>query len=250
MSEYTPQTNYFILANKLNKLENALFIISFILSIFLTIFFKESIITNILSIVFLVALTVSSFAQTYFQNKGEYKRRLDFIDNSFGTKFTIDQSRGYFSNSNIKIGLRKALANVFENLFFSLNISNEMKKKSLIKMLIGGSIIFGFSMYGFAKSSLALPILQLFISKYFIEEFILLNNYTRTLEDIEKDIINILESYDALDYIKLEANVIKVLVSYECNISFSKILLDSKIFNKYNESLSEEWIGVKNKYNL
>lgn len=250
MSEYTPQTNYFKLANCLGKLENFLLILSFMISIFLSIFLKDSIISDILSMIFLVSLTITSFAQSYCQNKGEYKRRLDFIDNSFGTKFIINSSVGYFSNANVDIGLKKALVNVFENLFFSLYVANKMKTKSLIKMVIGVFIMIGFCIYGFANSSLALPILQLFLSKYFIEEFILLNNYTNTLDDIKKDIINVIESDKSLEKIKVEANIIKILISYECNISFSRILLDSNIFNKYNEYLSEKWIEVKKKYNL
>lgn len=250
MSEYTPQTNYFNLANFLSKLENFLFVISFLISIFLSIFLKDSIISDILSILFLVSLTIISFAQSYYQNKGEYKRRLDFIDNSFGTKFIIDTSIGYFSNSNVDIGLKKALVNVFENLFFSSYIANKMKNKSLIKMIIGVFIMLGFCIYGLANSSLGLPILQLFLSKYFIEDFILLNNYTKTLESIEKDIINIIECDTSLDKVKVEANIVKILISYESNISFSKILLDNNIFNKYNEYLSKKWIEIKNKYNL
>ncbi len=145
--------------------------------------------------------------------------------------------------------MNKALINVFENLFFSLNIVKKMKNNSVIKMSIGLLILLLFATYGFANSLLALPILQLFLSKYFIEEFILLNNYIRELETLEQDIIDVLTIMEMNGVIR-EGRIMKILIGYECNISYSKIMLDSKIFNRMNDELSLKWNEIKIRYNI
>lgn len=249
MSRYAPQRNYFDIAEKLNKWESIIFIISFIFSLIFSIYLKDSNFSSIVSIILLVILTVLTFSTAYYQNKGDTIRRRDFIDNSFGTKLTIYSSVDYYTNSEVEFGMNKALINVFENLFFSLNIVKKMKNNSVIKMSIGLLILLLFATYGFANSLLALPILQLFLSKYFIEEFILLNNYVRELEILEQEIIDVL-TIKEMNMVIREGRIMKILIGYECNISYSKIMLDSKIFNRMNDELSLKWNEIKIKYNI
>lgn len=249
MSSYAPQKNYLDIAANLNKLENTVFTISFIVSIVFSIWLKDSKISSIVSILLLIILTVLTFTTAYYQNKGDMIRRRDFIDNSFGTKLTIDSSVNYYTNEEVSCGINKALINVFENLIFSLSISRKMRSISIKKMGVGILVLIFFAIYGFANSVLALPILQLFLSKYFIEEFILLNNYVKELELLEQEIIELL-TVNEMDLVIREGKIIKILIAYECNISYSKIIIDSKMFFKMNSELSLKWDKIKLKYNI
>ena len=76
---------------------------------------------------------------TFF--KAEKKRRLDFIDNSFGTKLNGLRSEGYFTNDDISTGVLKLAANCFENSFFTSHITALMKRKEIFKAAV---IIFVF----------------------------------------------------------------------------------------------------------
>src|ERR1700757_3490032 len=50
----------------------------------------------------------------YIFTKAEMKRRLDWLDNSFGTNFSGKKSQNYFTNEHISPGLYKLAVNCFE----------------------------------------------------------------------------------------------------------------------------------------
>lgn len=253
MALFSPQTDFFKLSIRLSKIETYTFYSITFLSIFFTII-NLTTLGNILSILSIIILSVLKYITAYYQEKGESNRRNDFIDNSFGTKLSLDSSIGYYDNDEINNGLYKALVNLFENSYFSLQVTNVMKNKIIIKNVILLIILSISCIYGLSNSSLGLPLLQLFLSKYFIEDLIVLFNYNSKVETIFDNVKSIFDEglFDKPDISSniINGKVIKILIDYETNISNSKLLLDSKIFNQLNDELTSKWSAIKNKYSI
>lgn len=248
MAKYSPQTNYFETSKKLSKVYHISYWTVFALSIIVTVFKVNGIIDylGVISIVFLA--TLEGVSQD-FKLRAEKVRRKDFLDNSFGTRLVHDSSDEYYDNDEIDYGMKKIVANLFENSFFSFNVSKSMFKKCLpmnLTFLVGIILL---SVYGFSRNQFAIPILQLFLSRYFL--FDIVNTY-RFRNEVEK-------AFDDLKYIsnhfcnniKLsddEVKFIKILIDYEVLIAETNIRLDSKIFNQMNQKLTAEWNTLKKKY--
>jgi len=248
MAKYSPQTNYFKTSKKLTRIYNYIFWIIFLLSIILSLQ-NEAFWVNCLSISLIILLSIFELVSKHFKSRADKIRRMDFIDNSLGTKLVHDSSDEYYDNDELELGLKKITINLFENSFFSMKISEKMKKKLFCRNILLTIIIIGFAIYGFSNSVIALPILQLYLSQYFILNMIKLNSFYRNVEATFNDLKSITEN---LEYnrklTKNEFMLIKVLVDYEVNIAESNLLLDTKIFNEMNSSLTEEWQEIKYKY--
>lgn len=174
MAKYSPQTNYFKTSQKLTKVYNISYSLIFMLSILATAF-KVSVIIDYLGVVAIVFLTILEGISQDFKLKAEKVRRKDFIDNSFGTSFVHDSSKEYYDNDEIKYGMKKSIINLFENSYFSFNVSKEMFRRSIAKNLIfllGILLMVG---YGLSRNEFAIPILQLFLSRYFLLDIMYLS---------------------------------------------------------------------------
>ncbi|BDU50897.1 hypothetical protein [Haliovirga abyssi] len=249
MAKSSPQTNFFMKSLYLDRWYNKIFILIIFLSI-IFIFLKLDILVNILSILFIIVLGVLKYLIDFYREKGEIIRRRDFIDNSFGSKLHYENSEGYYDNEEIEEGLYKTIVNLFENTFFSKEISEKMKQKVLYNSIIPGIIIIGFSVLGFANSQIALPILQLFLSKIFIMKTINVWNYNKNTEDIFNRIIMLFNELKIEEIGKYEPQILNLWIEYECSISNYKLFLDSKIYNELNPILIEKWNIMKEKYKI
>lgn len=249
MSKYSPQTNYFDKVKFWNKAYNYTFWIIFLLSIIFA-FGSFNQITEYLSILALFILNILKFIANHFHENGEFERRKDMIDNSLGSMYIHDSSVEYYDNDEITTGYLKLLMNLFENSYFSYEISKRMKDKILIRNLLLSIIIIGFSIYGFSKSDIALPILQLLFSQYFLIELINITKYNSRAKKCFDRIKELLSNNEITkeNASEFKASIISILINYETNISSTKLMLDSKIFNELNEQLTQDWETIKNKY--
>ncbi len=248
MAKYSPQTNYFETSQKLSKAYTISYLIIFILSIIATIF-ELSDISEYIGIIAIIFLFVLEAISQDFKLRAERVRRKDFIDNSFGTSFVHDSSQEYYDNDELEVGMKKAMINLFENSFFSFNVSKEMLRKSIaINLLFMLGIIF-MAIYGFSRYQIAIPILQLFLSRYFLLKILKTYNFMNRVEDSFNSLKQITantENNRILD--KNEIKFLTVLVDYEVLIAESNISLDSKVFERLNDKLTEEWEQIKDKY--
>src|SRR5258708_3875368 len=81
--------------------------------------------------------------------QADSKRRDDFIDNSFGSKFSTNNSVDYFDNEEIKTGLYKAAVNLFENCFFSLSLINHVTARRIIRPSVVFVTVWVIGYFGF-----------------------------------------------------------------------------------------------------
>ncbi len=248
MAKYSPQTNYFETSQRLSKAYDISYWIVFVLSIVVTVF-KINGIIDYLGVISIVFLAILEGVSQDFKLRAEKVRRKDFIDNSFGTRFVHDSSDEYYDNDEIDYGMRKTVANLFENSFFSFNVSKAMYKKCLPINLTFLVVIILLSVYGISRNQFAIPILQLFLSRYFLLDIIntyrFRNEVEKAFDDL-KDISNHFNKDSKLS--DNEVKLIKTLIEYEVLIAETNIRLDPKVFNKLNQQLTAEWDTLKKKY--
>ena len=216
-------------------------------------FLEVNLIIDSISILALFMLLILEHIATYIIFQAEQTRRNDYFDNSFGTNYGYDPSQNYYDTDEINYGLYKMITNTFESAFFSLEISKRMFYKKLKINIVFFPIIICLAIYGFIQTSLSLPILQLFLSKFFLVELLDIYKYNSRVEKVFSDLKrlftnNLINTTESIE--KNMAEIIKLYIEYESNISDLKILLDSKIYCSLNEELTAKWNLMKENYNI
>jgi hypothetical protein len=248
MAKYTPMMSYFECSKKWNKIHKYLFLISLVTSICLSLLSHEIYVDYISIFAIVLLLAIERISKNY-KSRAEWERRKDFIDNSLGSKYVHNSSEDYYDNGEYACGLKKMALNLFENTFFSVEISKKMHGINLVTNLFLFSIILIFAISGVLNEVFALAVLQLFLSKYFLLNIIdnyRFRNITGDIFDDMKEVNNELSRN-----LKLEDSEIKLLkgiIEYEALIAETNIQLNDNIFNKFNGSLTNEWEEVKEKY--
>lgn len=248
----SPQRDYFKIAGRYTRIYDVFFWIVFIFTVIFT-FFDFSVVVDCIGIFALVTLLILEYIMNYYIFKAEETRRRDYFDNSFGTHYGDDPSQNYYDTDEINYGVYKMIVNTFESALFSLEISKRMENRILIKNLLFLVIIIGLAIYGFIQTTFSIPILQLFLSRSFIIELLDIHKYNTRVERVFSDLkklftyslVNTSESIE-----KNMAEIIKLYIEYESNISDLKIMLDSKKYSSVNEELTEKWNAMKETYNI
>lgn len=248
MARYSPQTNYFEKSQRFSKVYNISYWTVFALSIVVTVFRINGII-DYLGVISIVFLAILEGISQDFKLRAEKVRRRDFIDNSFGTKLVHDSSDEYYDNDEIDYGMKKTVANLFENSFFSFNVSKAMYIRCLPMNLIFLAGIILLSVYGISRNQFAIPILQLFLSRYFLLDIINTYRFRNEVEKTFEDLKDISIHFCKDNRLNInEVKLIKILIEYEVLIAENNIRLDAKAFNQMNQQLTAEWATLKKKY--
>lgn len=200
--------------------------------------------------VLIVAIFVLGMIVDCIYRNAEKLRRLDLIDNSFGTRLSEKKSKDYYTNDDIRYGYKKVGRNNFESAFFTYRILKESINKERIKVGIIAILFFILTVYGYDKVFILFLQLNIpfwLISRLYKTEVLycgsksICDNY-RSFFDKEKEA--------DLDEFKFHAEIIKNLLVYESNLAWSSMLLDDKTYHKMNDLLSREWDEIKVDYKL
>lgn len=224
-----------------------LIILGTILS-FLTIFDIEKRLNQYFEVIICIISILYFISEILFSNFftiAEQHRVDDLIDNSLNSKIADENSENYYTNDLLKQNITKLGVNGFENVFFTKNISREMYNKKLPFFLI--VIIIYISSIFIVEKNILVKIFQLLLPLFIIKEFIQLSLFRSRAEKIFNCYKQIFSSIKKSDR---EPLIIHNIISYEKLLSTYGIQLDSKIFNKMNNKLSNEWIILKNKYEI
>jgi len=184
----------------------------------------------------------------YFLFKAESRRRLDFIDNSFDTNLSGRRSEEYFTNSNLDPGLYKMAVNSFENALFSYNVSKRMLPNLVFKNLV---IIFIFILAAsLGEKQIVILIFQLSLPVILFQQLIKLWVYNVNTEIVLEEFQSLFEDLKTIEHEKKSAKILRNIIHYESNISWGSVLLSSRIFNKINPTISNEWTTLKKEYRI
>jgi len=250
MSEKVPQANYYNWLDKTSIFSNSILVVSIIISIFLlTLEFLKLPETGIkeffnCSLAFLsVIYFVLDSIQSYVFHKAESIRSLDFVDNSLDSSFSEMNSKDYFSNDDVQVGINKLGINNFENVFFTKCVTAKMLPKEYIKLSIVFVVFLFVCIFSnkeiitlVFQSALPFTIIQQTFKLYKLNSNVKLvfNNYKLIFKSTNEE--NIIQ------------NIVNNIIIYEKNLSWAGILLDGKLFDKMNTELSTQWEEIKKKH--
>lgn len=176
-------------------------------------------------------------------------RRIDFLDNSFGTKFLGKDSQYYFDNDSVSHGPYKMMVNCFENCFFTLNIGKAMTLLLSIKSILFMTFFIAAAYVGIINNSVGLPILQIFLSSLFLTELIHHINFIVKLGNLLEKFKEIFGELKDNSTRKNDlVNPIRLLLDYESTLAYNKSGLSDKVYERLREKLTIEWEELKKYY--
>lgn len=265
MAKFTPQFNLYKIIGSLKQVSTILFWIVFTLSIVPNIISLSNIpidtyintdtLKGLISIVNIIAILLFFVLDIVIDYvllpEAEIKRRDDFIDNSFGSKFTTNNSVEYYDNEEVANGLYKAAVNQFENCFFTYSLIKALTVRKIVSPAIVLLTVWVFAYYGFRDVPVALSFLQIFFSANvlgaLIKHLILLSR----LSIIQEAWIGLFQEQDfKQSFLKYQAHIIRNWLRYETLHSRIQADVPKKVFDAMNPALTNEWNTIKIKYQI
>lgn len=258
MPGYTPQHSLFSITEKLRAVADFLFWAVFILSAIPTILslakiqwsFDELInVVNILAIV--VFFSFDIIIEYFLVPQAENKRRDDFLDNSFGSNFTVKSSEQYFDTVNLDSGLYKAAANLFENSYFTYSVLKSVTTRKIIVPAIAFLAIFVFAYYGFRQAPFALSVLQVLFSANLLGGLIKHLVLIAKLNTLNDEWIGLFQQQDfKINISGYAPRVYRYWLRYETLLSRIQAAVPEIVFSRFNKQLTEEWSEIMKRYKI
>lgn len=175
----------------------------------------------------------------------EKRKRNDLIDNSFGTKYSDENTLGYYNNEEIKGGIKKLALNSYESSFHTENTLKLMILKNAI-FLIGFSTLFLLSVFSKGGEDVIRLLFEISIPLTLISQFIILVIYYLNVAEINERFKIELTNIGNKELGDEDIPKLLILVMEYYNIkSWANTNLDSKIFKKNNNAISKKWENRK-----
>jgi len=258
MAKYAPHLDLYKVINRLSLIERIIFWIILVLSITAIVFNIITVpqavidIMNILNIVGIgLFFTIGILVDHILIPQADSKRRDDFIDNSFGSKFSPKNSVEYYDNDEVGAGLYKASVNLFENCFFSCSLVKIVTVSKIIIPTIMLIVMLIISYYGFKEVPFALSILQTLFSASILGQLIkhiILINKLSAIQDSWIQLFQI-EDYKTNTF-KYQASIYRYWLQYETLLSKINAGIPDSVFQKNNNALTTDWDKIKTHYNI
>jgi hypothetical protein len=199
-------------------------------------------------VVIVIAVIFDQLYNYIFFEAGKVKR-LDFIDNSFGTDFSGAKSQGYFTNENLGIGFYKMAVNCFENSFFSTQISSRMIALSWIKVVLL-VLIFVFNA-ALGEKGVVNLLFQLSLPILLFQQAVRITLFYTRINAIYQDFLQLFNGFKQCgNNTGKDPEILKTVLAYQTTLTWGAIPLSDKIFNRNNAALSRKWNELKTTYNI
>jgi len=246
MAKYAPHLDLFKVINSLSVIERIIFWIILALSVTSTVFNKITVpqdVTDIMNILNIIGIglffTIGILVEYVFLPQADSKRRDDFIDNSFGSKFSPKNSIEYYDNDEIGTGLYKASVNLFENCFFTYSLTKIVTISKIIVPTIMLILMIIISYFGFKEVPFALSILQTLFSANILGSLIKHIILTNKLSDIQDSFIQLFQNEDfKTNTYKYQASIYRYWLQYETLHSKISAGIPDTVFQNNNETLT------------
>lgn len=181
--------------------------------------------------------------------RAEKGRRVDFIDHAFKTNFSGDRSSGYYNSGGINEGVYKMAVQTFENSLFS---TNSAKKMTISKWTYAVIVLIVFLISAcLGEKSWVNNLLQLAAAGILVQQAFKFQYFSNRIEDIHAEFKTLFSNLrDVTDKAKHEGEMVKNVLSYETTLAWGSMILDSDIFDRDNDDLSEKWEKMKQDYKI
>lgn len=207
---------------------------------------KAQIIVSHLLTITILAIIISFFLniiiRLYLFPRAEDARRKDFLSSTFGFDLTNLRTTGYYNNEEINPERRMGLS-VLENLLYSKTVLQHMVTFTRTKAIIWFIILISLLLYRESNLTLIYSIALTIFSENVIAKWLRIEYLLGRAERLFENTHRLLQSKPSQD--KLFPYVIDAFADYETGKALGGILLSSKIFNKINTELGQEWKEIK-----
>jgi hypothetical protein len=258
MALFTPQYNLYKVIGKIKVWTDFIFWLIFFLSIIpaglklLNLSWPVDDLINVINIAAILIFFILDIIVDYiFIPQAEQKRRDDFIDNSFNSKFAVNNSIQYFDNDEINYGLYKAAVNLFQNCFFTYSLIKLATPKKVIVPTVILLIIWVSAYFGFKEVPFFLSLLQLLFSANILGNLIRHLIMQNRLSVIYDGWV-VLFQYPDFDNMSVKYNndIVRNWLRYETLLTKIPANISDKFFNKHNPRLTQDWMTLKTNYNI
>lgn len=251
MNNINPFKSSYDIIGKIDFVSNLFLIVSGLL----TVLVQTNIVENFnqelsnISLVLMILFSTNKIFTNYFYLVVEKTRIKDYIDNSFGTNYSEEKSEEYFTNDDTSPGIYKLAVNCFENSIHTSNTLKHMIKNKGVWTLIFFLIFLYSAISGHGNFvrlffEIALPILL-------IQEFITTCIFYLRMKEVKDEFYTIFNNLKGRKKVnKYYPQIIINILNYESALSWSSMLLSSRVFNKYNDKLSKKWNKDKKRLNI
>lgn len=194
-------------------------------------------------VIFALAIfAIGLVSRLYLIPRAEDKRRQDFFSNACGINLTHQKTDGYYNNDFID-PIKRMAAQVLENSHFSKNIALRMVKVERAKIVIYTilwlvCLLNKRSDLGVVLAATQAVFSEQLLAKWFRLEWLLIR-YERTFDDAYK----LFQPQPTLE--QFNAMALTTFSMYETAKANAAVTLSSKVFDKMNPSLSQEWEEIK-----
>lgn len=193
-------------------------------------------------------LLINLLAKILFHYTEKIKRN-DLVDNSFGTNYSNENTLGYYNNSEIQEGVKKLALNTYESSFHTEHTLKHMVFKNLVFRVIF-SVPFLLSVFSKNGNEVVRLLFEISIPITLFSQLVITIIYYINVSVINErfkiELTNIGDKQMKQDDI---AKILIPVLEYHCIKAWSNINLDSKIFMKYNQVVSEKWTKIKENLN-
>jgi hypothetical protein len=184
----------------------------------------------------------------YIFTRAEMKRRLDWLDNSFGTNFSGKKSQGYFTNEHLSPGLYKLAVNCFENSYHSQFIISKMLVSIIIQTVLI-ILIFVSSAYVGNREIIRL-FFELALPAILLQKLIKAIYFSSRMTEVQDRFKSLFNDLMQFGFDNKTAEALRDILEYETALSWASTPLSSKVFKKYQNKLAEEWEELKKEYKV
>ena len=258
MAEYAPQLNLYAVIGRVKSAGTFMFWAVFILSVYsylaqhIPVLKRFEDAANIANIVFLILFFIQEIAvDLILIPLAEHRRRDDFIDNSFGSRFATNSSVGYFDNDAVAHGKYKAAVNLFENCFFTYSLLKAITPNRLLIPTIVFVLVAIVAYFGFREVPFALSVLQVLFSGSILGSLIKHLILLTQVGYIQDSWIKLFQRPDfSPDNSSYDTEIMRNWLQYETLISRIPADLPNPVFKKHNDRLTADWEQMKLKYHI
>lgn len=190
----------------------------------------------------LLLFVTGLICRLYLTPRAEAKRREDFFSSAFGVPLTHEQTVGYYNN-DFSQPVKRIVAQVLENSFFSKTIALEMAKLERIKVCVYGLLWLICVFNRQTDLGVVVAASQAVFSEELLSKWIRLEwlraRFERTYEGVYR-LFQTSPSMRAFSAMTLDA-----LTMYETAKANAAITLSARVFDRLNDQLSAEWGVIK-----
>lgn len=196
----------------------------------------------ILSVIFHSALV--HFNGFHLIPRAENFRRRQLLSNAFGVPLTSEKTQLYYNNE-ISPSVLKLGVNVMENSFFAKHVCGEMAKYERIKVMIYTGLWLIAILNRSTDLGLLLTLTQVLFSSEIIIHWLKTEMLRVRNETVYDKLYALFLNKGASEDQNMTAGILDSFAFYEASKASASIKQSTKIFNRLNPSLTEQWEEVR-----